>query len=103
MLGWIRRLLTTDTLATTTELQELRKENREMRLLLAKALKVSQELSLKQQESIDRVIAKQFDPPVQVTSSYEQPGPKLVMPAIHLSDVMGMEDDREFLEAVHVS
>lgn len=98
MLAWIRRLLTTD---TQSELQELRKENREMRLLLAKALKVSQELSLKQQESIDRVIAKQFDPPVNITTPYEQPGPKLVMPAIHLSDVMGLEDDREFLEAVH--
>jgi hypothetical protein len=39
-----------------------------MRSLLAKALKVSQELSLKQQESLDRVIAKQFDPPAQVVT-----------------------------------
>jgi hypothetical protein len=48
--------------------RELRKENREMRSLLAKALKVSQELSLKQQESLDRVVAKQFDPPAQVVT-----------------------------------
>lgn len=86
----------------TSELVELRKENREMRLLLAKALKVSQELSLKQQESLDRVIAKQFDPPAQVATSYEQPK-GYSMPAVHLSDVIGLEDDRDFLEAVHVS
>lgn len=97
MLAWIRRFFTTD---TAVELAELRKENREMRSLLAKALKASQELSLKQQESLDRVIAKQFDPPVNVTSTYDQPGPKLVMPAVHLSDVMDL-DDREFLETVH--
>lgn len=89
-----------DTTDTQSELVELRKENREMRLLLAKALKVSQELSLKQQESLDRVIAKQFDPPVQVTTSYEQPK-GYSMPAVHLSDVIGLDDDREFLEAVH--
>lgn len=99
MLAWIRRYFTTD---IAVELAELRKENREMRSLLAKALKASQELSLKQQESLDRVIAKQFDPPVNATSTYDQPGPKLVMPAIHLSDVMDL-DDRDFLEAVHVS
>lgn len=97
MLAWTRRLFITD---TQSELIELRKENREMRLLLAKALKVSQELSLKQQESLDRVIAKQFDPPAQLMS-FDQPKAGYSMPAAHLSDVIGLEDDREFLEAVH--
>jgi hypothetical protein len=83
----------------TSELQELRKENRAMRLDLARALKVSQELAVKQQESLDRVITAKFDVPVTTPRAYAQPI-RSSIPMEHMSDVLGIEDDGEFIEAV---
>lgn len=68
-----------------------------MRKLLATALKVSQELSLKQQESLDRVIMSKFDPPVVALNHIEQP-PSRRIPMEHMVDVLSIDDDREFLE-----
>lgn len=97
MWAWMKRSDNTD----KSELQELRKENRELRLLLSKSLKVSQELSLKQQESLDRVIASKFDLPVIAQGVTEQPGPRYEGPSGYMADVLSIEDDREFLERVH--
>lgn len=95
MWAWIKRLSSTD----TSELQELRKETRAMRLDLARALKVSQELAVKQQESLDRVISSRFDVPVTTPRVYAQPI-RSSIPMEHMADVMSIEDDSEFIEAV---
>lgn len=96
MWDWRKPFASTD----TSELQELRKENREMRKVLQAALKVSQDLSLKQQESLDRVISAKFDTPV-MGGPFLQPKSTYTMPMENLSDVMGVEDDSDFLERVH--
>jgi hypothetical protein len=98
LLDWIKRFFSTQ---TSLEILELRRENREMRLLLAKALKSSQELSLQQQASLDRVISAKFDLPVTVSIPYTQAKNAYNMPIEHFSDVMSVEDDREFLEKLH--
>lgn len=79
---------------STSELQELRKENRAMRLQTARSLESLLALSLKQQESLDRVIMSKFDPPV-MPNPTEQPK-TIAFP--DLSDVLSVEDDTEFLE-----
>lgn len=95
MWDWSKRFNSTD----TSELTELRKENRAMRLDLARALKVSQDLALKQQESLDRVITAKFDVPVTTPRAYAQPL-RSAMPMEHMSDVLNIEDDGEFIAAV---
>jgi hypothetical protein len=95
MWDWTKRFSSTD----TSELQELRKENRAMRLDLARALKVSQELAVKQQESLDRVITSKFDVAVTSPRTYAQPV-RSAIPMEHMVDVMSIEDDSAFIEAV---
>ncbi len=86
--------------SSNTDTSDLQRENRELRKQLNQALKTFQDLSLRQQESLDRVIAKQFDQPI-TPSITAQPQRQFVMPQEHLADVMGIEDDRDFLETVH--
>lgn len=95
MWDWKKLFNSTD----TSELQELRKENRAMRLEMGRALKQSQELALKQQESLDRVITSKFDVAVLAPRSYSQPS-RSSIPLEQLSDVMSIEDDSEFIDAV---
>lgn len=70
-----------------------------MRTQLVKALKATQELALKQQESLDRVITSKFDLPVTTPRVYAQPT-RSSIPMEHMVDVMSIEDDSEFIDKV---
>lgn len=60
------------------------------------ALKASQALNLKLAEGLDRVLASKFDAPL-MPSPTAQPARESSFPP-DLSDVLSVEDDREFLE-----
>lgn len=91
MWAWIRRCFTTDTQSHTTD---LRKHNLQLQKLLADSLKDSQAANRKLIECLDRVVISRFDPPLKPQPMAQ---PKS-FPFPDLSDVLSVEDDREFLE-----
>lgn len=90
---WIKRFFSTDT-------SDLQKHNRQLQKLLADALKDSQAQSAKLIECLDRVIVSRFDPPMKAQPQ-EQINNGYNLTPEHLSDVLSVEDDTEFLERVN--
>jgi hypothetical protein len=77
--------------------EALAQENRELRMALIAALAASQDLNRRLVDSQDRVIASKFDAPL-VAHPEAQPNNGGLFPPDALSDVLSIEDDREFLE-----
>ena len=95
-MDWIKRFFSTD----TRQHEETQKHNRQLQKLLADSLKDSQAQNRKLIECLDRVIQSRFDPPL-MPHPQEQPNNGMNLPFEHLSDVLSIEDDRQFLERVN--
>lgn len=96
MMGWLRRFFSTD----TRLLDEEKKHNRQLQKLLAESLKDSQAQNRSLIQTLDRVVESRFDPPLK-PQPMAQPDNGFHLPVEHLSDVLSVEDDREFLERVN--
>lgn len=101
MWGFRKLFVNTDTQSLVELLHESMKESRELRQQLLETLKASQELNARQQESLDRVITSKFDVPVHGPVYPDIPPGVTRIPVENLSDALSIDDDREFLEAVH--
>lgn len=96
-MDWIKQFFSTDRLQLKSELSETQKHNRQLQKLLAESIKDSNARESKLIECLDRVIMSRFDPPL-MPHPEEQPNNGMNLPHEHLSDVLSVEDDTEFLE-----
>lgn len=97
MLDWIKRLFNTDTSAMREDLAETNKHNRQLQKLLVDQLRASAEREAKLISCLDRVVMSRFDAPL-MPKPADQPDNGYLPFGEHLSDVLSIDGDREFLE-----
>lgn len=95
-MNWLRRLFQSESAVDHSETQ---KQNRALQKMLAEQLRLSAQREERLIACLDRIVQSRFDPPL-MPKPMEQPNNSL-FPMSSLSDVLSIEDDREFLEKMN--